>query len=108
MSFEWLGSFLHNVEKADDYAEKTLASYALGMKGKGAIAGVRVEVAEDCCDAARVLAAGEIYDPESAPRIPLPDCTRDRQCTCVYRPVMLYEAKNANAKSAINDGGCED
>ena len=61
MAFEWLKNFHHATEKPPDYAEKTLAAYRLGMRGKGSIAGVVVEPAEDCCEAAREL-AGKVSD----------------------------------------------
>ena len=41
MPFDWLKSFHQEIEKAPDYAEKTLAAYRLGMKAKGSIRGVR-------------------------------------------------------------------
>lgn len=91
MGFEWLKSFHQSMEKDADYAEKTLAAYRLGMRAKGSIVGVVVEPAPDCCDAVRSLSPGLAYDPDSAPRLPLSDCTRGRHCGCVYRPVMSYQ-----------------
>jgi len=93
MSFDWLDRFQHATEKTANYAEKTLAAYRLGMKGKGSIAGVVVEPAEDCCDAAREL-AGKVYHPDEAPRLPLRDCPRGSRCGCVYRPRMTYQQEN--------------
>ncbi len=91
MAFDWLNKFQHAMEKPDNYAEKTLAAYKLGMKAGGSIAGVRLETQPDCCPAARVLPAAQVYAPDDAPRVPLPGCTLGRRCTCVYRPVMKYE-----------------
>jgi hypothetical protein len=91
VAFDWLTKFHQNMAKDPAYAEKTLAAYRLGMKGKGSIAGVIVRPAQDCCDAARRLPEGSIYHPDEAPRLPLPDCPYSRRCACVYRPVMTYE-----------------
>ncbi len=91
VAFEWLERFQREQEKRPDYAEKTLAAYALGMKAHGAIVGVAVEADPDGCPAARQLPPGEIYDPATAPRLPLPGCARGARCRCVYRPVMRYE-----------------
>jgi len=92
MTFEWLNKFHHDTQKTSDYAEKTLTAYRLGMKAKGSIIGVVVQPAGNCCEAARCLPAGEIYHPDHAPHLPLPDCTQGRRCSCVYRPVMSYES----------------
>jgi hypothetical protein len=90
MALDWLNQFLQRRQKAPDYAEKTLAAYALGMKARGAIAGVAIERPPDCCDAARRLVEGAVYPPQETPRLPLADCTRRERCGCVYRPVMAY------------------
>jgi hypothetical protein len=91
VSFDWLDNFQHHIEKAENYAAKTLASYRLGMKAKGSIVGVVVELAPDCCEAARALPAPRVYHPDEAPQLPLPTCPQGRQCGCVYRPVMTYQ-----------------
>lgn len=91
MALDWLNGFLQRMQKAPDYAEKTLAAYALGMKAKGAIAGVAIDRPADCCEAARQLPDGAVYRPEEAPRLPLPGCPRGGSCGCVYRPVMKYQ-----------------
>ena len=91
MAFDWLNKFQHDMEKPDNYAEKTLAAYKLGMKAGGSIVGVRLEVQSDCCQMAQALPAAQVYAPEAAPRVPLSGCTLGRRCTCVYRPVMKYE-----------------
>lgn len=91
MSFEWLNKFQQEMEKPENYAEKTLAAYRLGMKAKGSIAGVRIETAADCCQPAKVLPSDTVYHPNDAPHLPLPDCPQGRRCRCVYRPVMAYE-----------------
>ena len=91
MAFEWLNKFHHGIEKDANYAEKTLAAYRLGMKGKGSIVGVVIESAQNCCDAVRNLPAGQVYHPDQAPHLPLANCPQGRQCGCVYRPVMTYQ-----------------
>lgn len=91
MSFEWLNKFQQEMEKPDNYAEKTLAAYRLGMKAKGSIAGVRIETAENCCQPAQELPSGVVYHPDDAPHLPLSECPQGRSCRCVYRPVMDYE-----------------
>ncbi len=93
MAFEWLDSFLRRQEKAPNYAEKTLAAYALGMKAHGAIVGVRIVLGPEPCDASRRLAPDAVYEPDLAPRLPLAGCSRGARCGCVYRPVMRYERK---------------
>lgn len=95
MAFEWLDGFLRAMPKRPDYAEKTLGAYALGMKARGAIVGVAVQPGSGCCEAAARLTPGEVHDPASAPRLPLPGCTRGAGCTCVYRPVMRYARSGA-------------
>jgi hypothetical protein len=91
MAFDWLNKFHQDMEKDPAYADKTLAAYRLGMRGKGSIVGVTIQRAEDCCNAARQLPEGNTYHPDEAPRLPLPDCPQGRRCGCVYRPVMTYE-----------------
>jgi hypothetical protein len=91
VAFEWLKSFQRDQEKPPDYAEKTLAAYALGMKGHGAIVGVAVDADPEGCPAARALPRDAVYEPAAAPRLPLPGCSRGAHCRCVYRPVMRYE-----------------
>jgi len=91
MAFDWLKQFHHHMEKEPNYAEKTLAAYRLGMRAKGSIVGVAIQRAENCCEAARQLPKNQIYHPDEAPRLPLPDCPQGRRCGCVYRPVMAYQ-----------------
>jgi hypothetical protein len=91
MSFEWLNKFQKSMEKPENYAEKTLAQYRLGMKAKGAIVGVAISIDEDCCAACQELDPTKVYHPDEAPHLPLPDCTKGRRCGCVYRPVMRYQ-----------------
>jgi hypothetical protein len=93
MSFEWLKTFQQNTPKADDYAEKTLAAYRLGMRAKGSIAGVRVTIDPQGCAACKKLEVNAVYHPDEAPRLPLEDCDRSDRCACVYRPVMSYQSK---------------
>ena len=90
MAFEWLNDFHHQVDKEPHYAEKTLAAYRLGMKAKGSIAGVVIEPAPNCCEAARCLLTDKVYHPSEAPHLPLTDCPQGLHCGCVYRPVMTY------------------
>jgi hypothetical protein len=91
MAFAWLKNFQHHIEKDENYAQKTLAAYRLGMKAKGSIIGVAVEPSPNCCEAARNLPRDKVFHPDEAPRLPLPDCSRGGQCGCVYRPVMSYQ-----------------
>jgi hypothetical protein len=94
MSFDWLKGFHQDMEKSPDYAEKTLAAYRLGMKAKGSIRGVRIEIDHDGCAASRELNPEAEYLPDDAPHLPLPDCAKGFRCRCVYRPVMAYEPKS--------------
>lgn len=91
MSFDWLNSFQQEIEKPENYAEKTLAAYRLGMRAKGSIVGVRVLRDAAGCEACQQLEATAVYHPDDAPIVPLPDCTKGRSCGCVYRPVMSYQ-----------------
>jgi hypothetical protein len=91
MAFDWLTKFHHEIEKAPDYAQKSLAAYRLGMRGKGSIVGIRVEPSQSCCAAARELPEGKVYGAQEAPTLPLPGCPQGRHCGCVYRPVMTYQ-----------------
>ena len=91
MPFEWINKLQRSREKPENYAEKTLGAYRLGMKAGGSIIGVRIVVEDDCCAIARGLSAGVIYQPENAPHIPLSGCALGRFCRCVYRPVMSYQ-----------------
>lgn len=92
MPFDWLKSFHRDMAKTADYAEKTLAAYRLGMKAKGSIRGVRIQIDPEGCAACRALDPELIYLPDEAPHLPLPDCTKGLDCRCVYRPVMTYES----------------
>ena len=91
MSFEWLKGFQQDMEKSPDYAEKTLAAYRLGMKAKGSIRGVRIEVDRAGCAASKALEPSAEYLPDDAPILPLAGCTKGSHCRCIYRPVMTYE-----------------
>lgn len=94
MAFDWLNKFHKEMEKPENYAEKTLAQYRLGMKAKGSIAGVAIAPDEHGCEASRGLEATAVYHPDTAPHLPLPACTKGRHCGCVYRPVMSYQIDN--------------
>ncbi len=61
MAFDWLTQFHHDLEKEPDYNEKAVAAYRLGMRGKGSIAGIKIEPGANCCEAARNLPEGTIY-----------------------------------------------
>ncbi len=91
MSFDWLRSFQQSMAKPDDYAEKTLAAYRLGMRANGSIAGVSITPDPDGCAACKRLEAEALYHPDDAPHLPLSDCDRQTSCGCVYRPVMTYQ-----------------
>ncbi len=93
MPFEWLNTFHKKMKKPDDYAEKTLAQYRMGMKAKGSIVGVAISIDEDGCDACRQLDPGAITHPDDTPILPLEACSKGRACGCVYRPVMEYQVK---------------
>jgi hypothetical protein len=93
MPFDWLNDFHRDMEKAPNYAEKTLAAYKLGMKAKGSIVGVRIDIDAEGCAACKALDPASVYDPDDAPRVPLPGCDKGPRCRCVYRPVMTYEAE---------------
>ncbi len=99
MMFEWLDDFQREQKKPANYAEKSLAAYRLGMKARGAIVGVRIERNERACAAILRHGAEEIYHPEEAPHVPLPDCHNPEQCGCVYRPVMRYEIEEDQESS---------
>ncbi len=95
MAFDWLTEFHHDLEKEPDYNEKALAAYRLGMRGKGSIAGIKIEPGANCCEAARNLPEGKIYGAQEVPSLPLPGCPQGRRCACVYRPAMNYQTKKA-------------
>jgi hypothetical protein len=97
MTFYWLNKFQKETEKPADYAEKTLAAYSLGMRAKGAIAGVQILNDPEGCAACQQLDAEIIYHPDEAPHLPLPECDRGRGCRCVYRPVMTYQLESKEA-----------
>lgn len=92
MAFDWLTPFQQKMEKSAQYAEKTLASYRLGMKSNGSIIGVRVVQGPQACSACHALEETAVYHPDKAPRLPLPQCDRAQHCGCIYRPVMSYES----------------
>ena len=95
MSFDWLNKFHHDMAKPADYAEKTLASYRLGMKAKGSIAGVAIQTGAECCQLAKDLPVDALYHPDEAPHLPLEGCPKGDRCPCVYRPVMTYQLNDA-------------
>lgn len=96
MPFDWLDDFLQAQQKSPDYAEKTLAAYRLGMKARGSIRGVRIEVDEDGCAASKALDESAEFLPDDAPILPLPNCKKGLACRCVYRPVMSYEPDDSD------------
>jgi hypothetical protein len=77
----------------ETYAETVLARYKLGIKAGGAIGGVRILGRQDSCLVCRAL-ADCVYDPDSAPVVPVAGCTDSRGCRCAYVPVMTYERAN--------------
>lgn len=94
MSFEWLKGFQQNMEKPEDYAEKTLAAYSLGMRAKGSIAGVSITADPQGCAACKRLDPQMVTHPDETPHLPLPECDRPKSCGCIYRPVMTYQVKD--------------
>jgi hypothetical protein len=96
MAFEWLKSFQHGVEKDPNYAQKVLAAYRMGMRAKGAIKGVTVLAAPNCCSSARSLPPGTVYHPDEAPIVPLKGCSQPDTCGCIYRPAMDYEPESSS------------
>jgi hypothetical protein len=97
MPFNWLKTFHQDTPKRPDYAEKTLAAYRLGIRAKGSIRAVRIEVDETGCEASQALDAAAEYAPDDAPHLPLPNCAKGLHCRCVYRPVMAYEPGGATS-----------
>jgi MoaA/NifB/PqqE/SkfB family radical SAM enzyme len=91
-AMQWLNEFDHQRGKDPDYAQNALAAYALGVKAKGSIVGVVVKPGPECCQAARQLPEGKIYQPDQAPRLPLASCAQERRCDCVYRAAMSYDS----------------
>jgi len=96
MPFEWLKNFQQRMKKPQDYAEKTLAAYKLGMKAKGSIAGVSILIDPEGCEQCRGLNPDAVYHPDEAPLLPLPGCDRKDRCQCVYRPVMSYQIDSSS------------
>src|SRR5258708_18427461 len=76
--------------KPPGYAKSVLSRYRLGIKAGGAIAGVRMVPAPDSCPVCMAL-GGTIYDPDSAPEIPVTNCAHLIGCRCAYAAVMAYE-----------------
>lgn len=93
MAFNWLNNFQQEMAKPENYAEKTLAAYRLGMKAKGSVVGVRIVRDVTGCVACAGLDETAVYHPDDAPHLPLAECSKGRQCGCVYRPVMSYEVE---------------
>ncbi len=91
MTFDWLKGFQQNMQKSEDYAEKALAAYRLGMKAKGSIMGVSITIDDEGCAACHELKPQATYHPDEAPHLPLPNCDRGLACRCVYRPIMSYQ-----------------
>ncbi len=94
MSFNWLNDFQQEMEKPDDYAEKTLAAYRLGIRAKGSIAGVQIVIDRAGCAACKQLDETAVYHPDDAPLLPLAECDKGVRCQCIYRPVMKYQVSS--------------
>ncbi|HEU5012925.1 MAG TPA: hypothetical protein VFT66_10300 [Roseiflexaceae bacterium] len=92
---QWLDEMIRAPKDAG-YAERALARYRLGMKGHGALCGVRILPGDEHCPVCTHLAA-DMYQPDEAPRIPLAGCPYAEGCRCAYRPVMTYELVNGSA-----------
>lgn len=103
MAFEWLERFQQHAPKDPRYAEKALAAYRLGVKGRGAIAGVAVRPGPGCCEAVFAAARASPHAPAAAPGLPVPGCDRPGACRCVYRPVMAYEPGRPAAAAEPRD-----
>ena len=88
----WMRQHVQHAKPASD-AASVLARYKLGMKAGGAIGGVRILAAANGCPACRAL-TDCVYDPDSAPVIPIADCVAREGCRCTYAPVMAYELTN--------------
>jgi hypothetical protein len=97
MSFDWLTDFQQELKKPQDYAQKTLAAYRLGIKAKGSIAGVRFVTSAQGCAASHEIDQDRVYHPDDVPHIPLPHCDRPDHCQCVYRPVMTYQKEEGDS-----------
>jgi len=82
--------------KGADYAVRVLERYRLGIKAGGAIQGVQVVTSQDGCPACSAR-AGIMYDPDTAPRIPVPECTSPGGCRCAYAAVMAYDVAGLKA-----------
>lgn len=90
MAFEWLDLFHRRRAKDARYAERALSAYRLGMKARGPVEGVVIAVGPDCCAEAKGLDPLQVYDPSSAPRLPLGACELGPSCRCAYRPAMRF------------------
>ncbi|RME44079.1 MAG: hypothetical protein D6791_13995 [Chloroflexi bacterium] len=85
----WIREHVRRPKDAD-YARRVLDRYRLGIRAGGAIQGVRVITGSDSCPTCRAL-AGEIYQPDEVPVIPIQGCTHPEGCRCAYTAVMTYE-----------------
>jgi hypothetical protein len=76
--------------KDADYARRSLDRYRRGMKGRGAIRGVRIIPGSEDCPTCRPF-VGVVYHPDEAPIIPIAGCTLPEGCCCAYTAAMTYE-----------------
>jgi hypothetical protein len=90
MAYDLTGVDADDRPKGSRYAETLLARYRLGMRAGGAIGGVRVVSASDSCRVCSAL-VGRVYDPDTAPLIPVGDCAAPGGCRCAYGAVMAYD-----------------
>ena len=94
MPFDWLNDFHRAMEKADDYAEKTLAAYSLGIKAGGSISRRQclrtpktAAAPPRCC-----RTASSIFPDECRSALAAADLLRRRQVARASTgPVMTYE-----------------
>jgi hypothetical protein len=86
---EWMQNHIRQ-PKDSGYAQRVLDGYRLGMRARGAIRGVRIVTGSDSCPTCQAL-ADQVYHPDTAPRLPIQECSHSRGCRCSYAPVMTYE-----------------
>jgi hypothetical protein len=94
MAYDVIGFEADDRPKGPTYAATLLARFRLGMRSGGAISGVRVIAASDSCPACLAM-AGQVYDPDEAPLIPIGDCVSQGGCRCAYGAVMAYDVSGS-------------
>jgi len=89
MEMKWMKRHVRTPKDAN-YAQRVLDRYRLGIKAHGAIRGVRIIAGPDSCPACKSAADG-VYQPDTAPIIPIAGCTHSEGCRCAYTAVMTYQ-----------------